>query len=185
MHSSEAIAILCADQGDDGPEQMMFCNDDFPAHYVDFAHPTDYVPSATPIEPEYILSERRGRHNRLLFRVSWHVPGCFVPLTFVIDTGSPKHLYLSERAMTMLEARGIVHWDVDLDQSWVWLFGRRCAVDRTPRCHDPANIIGLKLLMRMGLALHLPGGERPFSFCTDVSVLHRGAPPPLQPPFAS
>jgi hypothetical protein len=34
----------------------------------------------------------------------------------------------------------------ELDYEYVKLFGEECSVERTPLGHDPANIIGLKVI---------------------------------------
>ncbi|KAG2453914.1 hypothetical protein HYH02_002117 [Chlamydomonas schloesseri] len=59
--------------------------------------------------------------------------------------------------------------DADLDLQYTTLFGRKCPVEPTPDAHQPANIIGLKLLMRFGLKLY---NEHPyFSFNSDIPYL--------------
>mmetsp|Transcript_15908 Transcript_15908/g.39610 ORF Transcript_15908/g.39610 Transcript_15908/m.39610 type:complete len:178 (-) Transcript_15908:254-787(-) len=176
------MAFLMEAPEETSNEQMMICGED----YINCAHPTDMIESASPIEPEYIYNHRHGRHNRLLWRVSWRVEeGKYVPMTFVIDTGAPKMLYLSKKAMDVLEsykgqevdAEGnarvsdkVIKWDEDLCQQWVTLYGRKCAVERTPSCHEPANIIGLKLIMRLGMSV---SDSQPFfSFQPPRSMLH-------------
>lgn len=135
-------------------KQMLLCAEDFPPNYVNFAHPQDYHVSSQPIEPEHIFSHRQGTHNRLLWRVSWDIgDGKFMPMTFMLDTGAPKQLYLSQPALSKLEEIGLLKIDEDTDACWVQLFGRKCGVERTPHGRDPANIIGLRMLLRLGLQL--------------------------------
>ena len=135
-------------------EQMLLCAEDFPPDYVNFAHPQDYHVSSQPIEPECIFNHRQGTHNRLLWRVSWDIGNRkFMPMTFVLDTGAPKQMYLSQTALSKLEELGLLKTDEDTEARWVQLFGRKCGVERTPHGHDPANIIGLRMLMRLGLQL--------------------------------
>ena len=135
-------------------EQMLLCAEDFPPNYINFAHPQDYHVSSQPIDPQHIFSHRHGNRNRLLWRVSWDIgDDKFLPMTFVLDTGAPKHLYLSQTALNKLEEVRVLMTDEDTDALWVQLFGRKCGVERTPHEHDPANIIGLRMLMRLGLQL--------------------------------
>lgn len=87
-------------------------------------------------------------------------------MTFVLDTGAPKQLYLCQAALNKLEDLGMIRMmntDEDMDAQWVQLFGRKCGVERTPPGHDPANIIGLRMLTRMGYssAIHRRSSASP------------------------
>ena len=135
-------------------EQVVLCPQDFPLDYVNGQHPEDYLITDAPITPQYIYHHIRGRHNRLWLRVSWQLrSGKFTTMSFLLDTGAPKHLYLCDDALKAVEEDGQVVEDGDMDLQYVKLFGRNCPVESTPKAHTPANIIGLKLLKRLGLEL--------------------------------
>ncbi len=53
----------------------------------------------------------------------------------------------------MLAAAGLVHVDEDMCAEYVVIFGRRCRIEDTPSAQQPANIMGLKVLMQLGLRL--------------------------------
>ena len=144
-------------------DEIVLCAEDYPESFVNGSHPEDHAVCNKPIEPQHLYHHVRGRHNRLWLRVSWQTPdgNSYVNLSFMLDTGAPKHMYLSEPTMRVVEALGLVHVDEDVDIQYVRLFGRKCSVDPTPRAHAPANIIGLKLLKQLGLTL-MPG---PPHFC--------------------
>lgn len=149
---------------------IALCAEDYPTDFVCGRHPADYIVSNAPISPAHIYHHARGRHNRLWFRVSWFRPQDqnYVAMSFLLDTGAPKHMNLSHEAMCTLEDSGLVCVDDDMDIQYVKLAGRKCPVELTPAMHAPANLIGLKLLKRLGLRLW---EDHPhFSFETDVRV---------------
>lgn len=98
---------------------------------------------------------REGRHARLLLRVSLQLDrNRFMSMTFVCDTGATKHILLGSKALQVLRDEPILKHDSDLDQKYMVIFGRKAPVDPTPEKHDPANIIGLRMLLRLGLVLY-------------------------------
>ena len=126
--------------------------EDFPQDFKNGCHPDDYTTTIAPMSREHIY-----HHNRLWTRMSWQLPSCkkFMPMSFLVDTGAPKHMYLSHAALEALEKHGMVYVDEDMDLQYVKLFGRNIPVDPTPESSQrPANIIGLKLLKRFGLRLY-------------------------------
>ena len=114
--------------------QLMLCPHDFPPNYTrEFCHPDDYVVRAgTTGTRDLIFSRRHGPHNRLLARLSWSVPGGTLPMTFVLDTGAPKHLYLSRRPLDTLERAGRVTSEPPTDVLYCVIQGRKCPVELTP-----------------------------------------------------
>ncbi|PNW84030.1 hypothetical protein CHLRE_04g218350v5 [Chlamydomonas reinhardtii] len=127
-----------------------------------------------PIVPEFTFHHIRGKFNRLWWRVSWKLrTGKFITMSFLLDTGAPKHMYLCDKALRALEKDGQMAEDADLDIQYTTLLGRKCPVE-PPAVHQPAaNIIGLKLLMRFGLRLY---NEHPFfSFSSDIPYLDAAA----------
>ncbi|PNH10630.1 hypothetical protein TSOC_002612 [Tetrabaena socialis] len=88
-----------------------------------------------------------------------------MPLSFVLDTAAPRHMYLCTAALKALEAHELLHEDSDLDLQYVKLFGRSC-----PVAHNSANILGLKMLKRLGLQ---PFEDEPhFCFKEVMPFLH-------------
>lgn len=75
---------------------MPFGHQDFPPHFRNFAHPDDYKITSQAIAPEYLYHTQMGRHNRLIFRISFRTnsPHRYASMSFVVDTGAPKHMYL-------------------------------------------------------------------------------------------
>ena len=130
------------------------CNDDFPWRSKG-SHPEDFIESTEPIEPQFIFHQVSGRNNRLWLRISWQLgEKKFMPMSFLLDTvGAPRHFYLSKPALSALEADGLTGVDEDTDAEWTTIFGRKCSVEPTPERHQPANVIGLKMLERLGLQL--------------------------------
>lgn len=151
-------------------QELRLHDEDFPAHYAQFAHPQDYEITHEPIPVEYIYHERRGSHSRLLLRCSIKLmDGEFLSASFVVHTGAPK-FYLCDRLSGLLTERGLCERDSDLGVSFITLFGRKYLVERTPEGYHPANLIGVKPLLRWGLCLH----DEPtfgFSFAKTFSFL--------------
>lgn len=143
-------------EGHNIDEELLLMNDDFPDYFIEKAHPTDYISLDHPIPIEYIYHKKQY-HNRLIVRISWQISGClYIPMSFVIDTGAPNGFYLSAKAFQCLGKR--IHTD-DMDNQYIILHNtkkqtKKLMVSPTPYNHSPANIIGLKTLMFLGLELH-------------------------------
>lgn len=149
-------------------EELLLHPEDFPEGYVNFAHRDDYVVCQNPMQPNNMYHHRRGQHRKLLLRISWQLDGTsFSSMTFVLDTGAPRHLYLGSHTLSLLESRGLIHEDTDTGADCVVLFGSKCPVVETPPGHAPANVIGLPLLMRW--CLHLD--QDSFSFSPSFPFL--------------
>ena len=139
---------------------------DFPIGYINFAHPLDYVPVSTPITPQFIVHVK-GMHMRLIVRISWRSNdgACYIPMSFICDTGAPGYLYLSPIAQRNLDSIGRLKKN-DLETLYVSIFDRanttgfNAKVKDTPASHNPANIIGLGCLLKLGFCM----GDHRFSF---------------------
>jgi hypothetical protein len=84
-------------------EELLLHDEDFPENYVDMHHPEDYN-EVSEFQPEFICHSYYGRHNRLIARVAWKVSDTvMIPMSFVCDTGAPSHLYLSVKAIKILD----------------------------------------------------------------------------------
>lgn len=154
------------DQSDVADVDLLLQEHDFPANYVNMAHPDDGTVSSTPITPEFIRHSRRG-HFRMLVRISLRLgDDRFVPYTFVCDTGAPIHMYLSEPAMSVLQAAGRIETD-ELGSLFIIIGGRKSAIRITPHTHQPGNILGMLMLERFGLQMH----EGSFTFAALVPYL--------------
>jgi len=129
---------------------------DFPDNYIHMQHPDDYIDVIHPFI-EYI-PHLSGHNNRLIVRICWKINDSFVPMSFVCDTGAPMGLYLSEKAYIVLKTR--IRED-DLGHQYVHIdtIGKS-SIESTPLGHAPANIIGLRLLMKLKLEMV----ENGFSF---------------------
>lgn len=85
-------------------------------------------------------------------------------------TGKAKHLYLCKAALSIFQKAGLIKEDADLDVMYVMLLGRRCPVEATPPSHQPANMMGLKLLHRLELQLK-NDASAPFKFGVSFDFL--------------
>ncbi len=134
---------------------------DFPDNYVNMQHPDDY---GTVDEPfiEYV-PHFSGHNNRLIVRICWKTSrGKYVPMSFVCDTGAPMGLYLSEKAIRVLRKCGrIVEDETGNEHVAIENIGK-AAVEPTPPGHTPANIIGLRVLVKLGLRI-----SNDWTFCLD------------------
>jgi hypothetical protein len=143
-------------EGHNIDDELLLMNDDFPDYFIEKAHPTDYISVSQPISIEYIYHKKQF-HNRLIVRISWQIsPHSYVPMSFVIDTGAPNGFYLSPKAFKCLQQR--IHTD-EMDNQYVIIQNtkehtKKLMVCPTPSNHCPANIIGLKTLMFLGLELN-------------------------------
>lgn len=126
---------------------------DFPENYVKMQHPEDYNIIGKPFI-EYI-PHFQGHHNRLIVRVCWLIgESRYMPISFVCNTGAPMGLYLSDKAASFLRRYDRVKEDeTGSEYAEVHSVGK-AAVESTPPGHAPANIIGLRLLIKLGLDLY-------------------------------
>lgn len=75
------------------------------------AHPGDYK-VVQEFAPQYIMDHIMGRNDRPIVRAAWKLPnGAMLPMTFLCDTMAPAHVYLSQRAMKVLRAEGVLESD--------------------------------------------------------------------------
>lgn len=159
-------SALLVEQDDAADADLLLQEFDFPENYVNMAHPEDGTVTSTPITPEFIRHSRRG-HFRMLVRFSLRLgDDRFAPYTFVCDTGAPIHIYLSEPAMSLLEAAGRIETD-ELGSLFITIAGRKAAIRVTPHSHQPGNILGMLLLERFGLQMR----EGSFTFSSPVPYL--------------
>ena len=78
-------------------EELLLTNEDFPANFVNFAHPDDYIISQQAITPERIFHQYHGRHPRLIFRVSTRISeNEYIPISYVLDTGHLKFIIVNK-----------------------------------------------------------------------------------------
>lgn len=161
-----SASALMVDQNDAADADLLLQEYDFPENYVNMAHPNDGTVTSTPMTPEFIRHSRRG-HFRMLVRISLRLgDDRFVPYTFVCDTGFPIHIYLSEPAMSVLEAAGRIETD-ELGSLFITVAGRKSAIRVTPHTHQPGNILGMLMLERFGLQMR----EGSFTFAAPVPYL--------------
>jgi len=133
---------------------MQLFEEDFPANYVNMAHPDDGEPLNHPLPVQCIEHVRSSGNHRLLLRVSFKLDtGMYVPFSFVVDTGAPRHLYLANDAIEILKAGNRLFVGDELGSMFMKICNEKFRVVETPQTHKPANIIGLKALQYLGFGL--------------------------------
>jgi hypothetical protein len=152
-------------------EELLLHDEDFPNNYIDMAHPDDYK-TVSHFNPQFIFHTHYGRHNRLIARAAWKTPDKkLIPMSFVCDTGAPSHIYLSTKALSILDENKLLMKDerdtpyvkihIDNDNTFP------ATVEETPSVHKKANILGLKSLQK----LHIYVINDKFSFNKDFVYL--------------
>jgi hypothetical protein len=135
-------------------DELLLHDSDFPNNYVNMAHTDDYRIKSEFINKELIF-HRKMHHNRILLRISWQIDNDkYLPMTFVLDTGAPMYFYLSNKAIKSLSSRIL---EDELQTSYVIIkcdnVTKKASIQETPLNHQPANIIGLLMLEKLGLSL--------------------------------
>lgn len=141
------------------PEEILLHDEDFPENYVNMSHPDDYKITRS-FKPQFIVSRHENKHTRLIARVAWKLSDqSFIPMSFVCDTGAPGSFYLSPTAMAIMKSVGKVLSN-DMNDAYTEVLARTgnrdsftAVLDSTPRLHRNANIIGLKVMMKLGFSL--------------------------------
>lgn len=124
---------------------------DFPDHYEHMAHPDDYKNVEQPFTT-YIP------HFRLIVRACWKISDKqYLPMSFVCDTGAPMGFYLSALARNKLKSYNRIKEDETGNEYVVLQDIGKAAVEPTPNGHAPANIVGLRVLTKLGLCLYPDG----------------------------
>ena len=140
-----------------GTDVAMIGPHDFPEDFVNMKHPQDYSMIHAPVTPQCIV-HRAGIHARLIFRTSWKSGSTFVPMSFIVDTGSPFPFYFSAAGMAILRAHTLLVDDdngnsivaVNQADGTKW----KAQYMDTPSAFEPANIIGLKFALRFPMAIN-------------------------------
>lgn len=129
---------------------LLLCEADFPKNYKNMSHPDDYKERDEPLPVSRFINEKLG-HWRLIMRVSFKLAnGKYLPMSFVCDSGAPYHFYLSDKAMDMLTSGGRIKPDEVENPYMDDIVGGKAAVKETPYNHKPANIMGLRMMQRLG-----------------------------------
>ncbi len=154
--SHMAGSVLMMEETEISTGDLLLQDIDFPPNYVHMAHPDDYKPSETPIPLSCLRHENLG-HCRLILRVSFRLnDDTYIPVSFVCDTGAPSSFYLSEPARNALSG-GRLHVD-ELGNLYINdVLSKNAACKETPPNHQPGNLIGLRMLERLGMTLHEGG----------------------------
>jgi hypothetical protein len=150
-------------------EDVCLGDADFPPGFMEGAHKDDYKPGIRVDERTY-HRDIAGHHHRALWRISWKIGDSFYPMTFILDTGAPKFVYLNKQAMNFLQEMGMVHKLPDVGLICINIRGKACLVQETPQHKLPANLIGLPLLRRWQFALRSDEGK-PFTFDPEFEFL--------------
>jgi hypothetical protein len=94
-------------------------------------------------------------------------------MTFIVDTGAVECLYFSEKAMDVMEENKLVQRGSNFSEEVVFIrygslngYKMKVGTHKTPKAYEPANIIGLKLLLKLGFRCKGQGWnfEEPVSF---------------------
>jgi hypothetical protein len=147
----------CVLEADQVGEDLLLHDADFPDGFKDMAHPDDFV-------VEYFPHEGKNNHGRIIVRVCFQVSNGYLPLSFVCDTGASHSLYLSPRSYGILNDAKRILKDKDLCREYVQLSGMKASLCETPAQHQPANLIGIRLLAKLGLRMFLGDGDLKFDF---------------------
>lgn len=87
-----------------------------------------------------------------------------ISMSFICDTGASRHMYLSDQAYNLLSSEGRIKQD-DLGTKYAQIqmngITKNVAVLSTPDVYQPANLLGLPILILFGMSL---GNEIPFGF---------------------
>lgn len=95
-----------------------------------------------------------GRNNHLLVRCCWLKGDTeYVPMSFLCDTGAPMGLYLSTKALHLLRSIGRVIEDETGKECVEIRQVGKVSIEPAPPGYAPANIIGLRAIMKLGLKI--------------------------------
>jgi hypothetical protein len=146
--------------------QILLVPEDFPPNFIHCRNPDDYKIEEAPITPECIYHKFQT-NRRLFLRVSFKCECGYIPITFLLDTGSPRHFYLSKEAMQVLTHHSIIkqsetrlgnpemyarlRYHDDEDDSIKHFMAQ---VRETPLTYEPANIAGLSALSQLGMCVY-------------------------------
>jgi hypothetical protein len=132
---------------------LLLQESDFPDNYIHMAHPDDYKPIIDPLPISCMLHQKIG-HWLLIFRVSFKLlNGKYLPISFVCDTCAPYDFYFSDLAMENLTSGGRLKEDEIGNADHDNIVGRKAAVRESPYTHKPANILGLRMMLKLGCRL--------------------------------
>ncbi|CAB9525589.1 expressed unknown protein [Seminavis robusta] len=161
---AESGGLLVMEESQVSQGDLVLQDADFPDGYVHMAHPDDYKPIESPLPKTCLLHQKIG-HWRLILRISFLLAnGKYLPISFICDTGVPYDFYFSELAVEKLTAGGRVKED-DIGNAYLDnIVGRKAAVRETPYTHKPGNILGLRMMLKLGCKLTESGFEFTESF---------------------
>jgi hypothetical protein len=151
--TDEGHALMVIDEDHVTHGDLLFRDADFPENYIHMAHPDDYKPIDAPLPVTCLLHQKMGR-CRLILQVSFRLTdGTYLPMSFVCHTGVSHDVYFSDMAMHEL-TKGRRLKDDDIGNTYLDnIVGRKAAVRETPYTHKPANILGLKMMLKLGAKL--------------------------------
>ncbi|KAJ6453494.1 hypothetical protein C8R47DRAFT_1168160 [Mycena vitilis] len=123
---------------------------DYPEGWEYGHHPDDFKLLATPLKPEWLTFESSNPNQYPLFhRVSFKIgKGQYLPMSFVVHSGAPRSLYLSDKAFKILDK----HKRIDLGFRMHLENGPSFQLSDTPRNRQPFNIIGMSLIAELGFS---------------------------------
>ena len=140
---------------------------DFPAHFLNYQHPDDYLYTDEPIEPQFVTVQC-GSMYRYFFRLSWRCEeNLYVSMSFLVDSGTAGDFMLSKKAYDILQKHKMISHDnkVELfkeDEGALY----HASICKTSLNKEPVNFIGLSFIHKMGFVVQPTGYrfERAFEY---------------------
>lgn len=78
-------------------------------------------------------------HNRLILRICVKVSeNNYIPFTFICDTGTPTHIYITDLTRRLIHSR--IETD-ETDNQVINIAGKKMLVKKSPEVHRDTNII--------------------------------------------
>jgi hypothetical protein len=74
-------------------------------------------------------------------------------MSFIVDTGAPAPFYFSSVAMAKMQQHKLLHEDED-GNDFVLVQARKTNYTQIPGAFEPANIIGLRFVTRVGMTVN-------------------------------
>ncbi|KAJ6525750.1 hypothetical protein B0H19DRAFT_590773 [Mycena capillaripes] len=110
-------------------------------------HPDDYKMLPAHLKPEFFFNPRPEQFP-LFHRISFKIgDDKFLPMSFVVHSGAPASLYLSDKAFCLLQK----HKRIETGFRMRFQNGLTVGMTDTPRDRQPFNIIGMGLIAEFGL----------------------------------
>lgn len=168
-HNKMTDVIMVTDPGD---PVFILHKTSFPAHFINwydhknaqrkidytvFQDPRDMIPLDAPVKE--ILDSVPLEVERWLMRYSFQIKrgsccGKHIATTFVLDTGNPSVIFLTDRIYRKFIKYGIITIE-GKDDYYLYVKDERFRVEVSKDVYVNANLLPMKLLMKWGLRIDL------------------------------